>query len=161
MTGAAVNLARLQEYEQAVSLLREAVQIDQADSNAHYTLALVLFTKGERVWAANPTSAEAAALFREVVTEASRTAELKPDHALAYMFWGLALKNLGEPKDAIEPLRKGLGIRPGQFDLHLGLGQCLAATGDRAGAEASLNTARQLKPDDPRPALELAKLRAG
>jgi Flp pilus assembly protein TadD len=93
------------------------------------------------------------------VAEARRATELKPDHAVAYMFWGLALKNLGEPAAAIPPLRTGLGIRPEQFDLHLGLGQCLAATGDPAGAEASLKTAQQLKPDDPRPAQELARLR--
>ena len=75
------------------------------------------------------------------------------------MFWGLALKNLGDAKAAIEPLRKGLVIRPEQFDLHLGLGQALAVSGDRGGAETSLNTARQLKPNDPRPAQELAKLK--
>jgi len=159
LTGAGVNLARLGEFDRAASLLREAVQIDPADSNAHYTLALVLFTRAERLWAAEPASAEAAALFRQVVAKARRATELKPDHALAYMFWGLALKNLGEPAAAIPPLRTGLGIRPEQFDLHLGLGQCLAATGDPAGAEASLKTAQQLKSDDPRPARELARLR--
>lgn len=162
LTGAAVNMARLRprpDYDRALELLREAVQLDPADSNAHYTLALVLFNKAEKQWDYDPRSADAAKGFREVVAEAKRTTELKPDHALAHMFWGLALKNLGEPKAALEPLRVALSIRPEQFDLHLALGQCLAATGERAAAEGCFNTAAKLKPTDPRPAQELAKLK--
>jgi tetratricopeptide (TPR) repeat protein len=158
LTGAAVNVARLRDYDRAVALLREAVRLDPADSNARYTLALVLYTKAEKEVARDPNSAGAAAEFREVAAEAKGATELKPDHALAYMFRGLALKQLGRPKDAIEPLRTGLAIRPEQFDLHLALGQCLAATGDRGAAEESFKAAARLKPDDPRPAQELAKL---
>ncbi len=161
LTGAGVNLARLKRYDEALVLLREAVQLDPADPNAHYTLALVLFTHAEKEWARDPSSSFAANAFREVVTEGRRATELKPDHALAYMFWGLALKNLGDAKGAIEPLRKALVIRPEQFDVHLGLGQALAAIGDRAAAVMSLKAAQRLKPDDPRPAQELAKLKGG
>jgi tetratricopeptide (TPR) repeat protein len=163
LTGAAVNMARLPrpDFDKALELLREAVQLAPDDSNAHYTLALVLFNKAEKLWVYDPTSAEAAKGFREVVAAARRATELKPDRALAYMFWGLALKNLGEPKAALEPLRVALSIRPEQFDLHLALGQCLAATGARAAAEACFNTAAKLKPTDPRPAQELAKLKGG
>jgi tetratricopeptide (TPR) repeat protein len=161
LTGAGVNLARLKQYDEAEGLLREAVRLDPGDPKAHYTLALVLFTRAEHTWVADPTSAAAASQFREVVEEARRATELKPDHAQAYMFWGLALKNLGRPKEAIAPLKKGLGIRPEQFDLHLGLGQCLAATGDRKGAEASFQVARRLRPNDPRPPAELERLKGG
>lgn len=107
----------------------------------------------------DPKSAEAAAGFREAAAEAKRATELKPDHGQAYAIWGLALKNLGEPKAAVEPFRKALSIRPEDFLTHLSLGQVLAATGDRGGAEVSLKTAKQLKPDDPRPDQELAKLK--
>ncbi|MBY0461060.1 MAG: tetratricopeptide repeat protein [Gemmataceae bacterium] len=158
-TRAGVNLARMRDYEQAIAVLREAVRLDPADTNAHYTLALVLFNKAERLWVPDPSSAEAAGLFREVVASAKRTTELKPDHALAYLFWGLSLKNAGDPRGALDPLQKGLVIRPAEFELHLALGQCQAATGDRTGAAKSLEAAQKLKPDDPRPAQELAKLR--
>ncbi len=161
LTGAGVNRARLREYDAAVELLREAVELDPTDANARYTLALVLYTQAEKEWVRDPASPDAAKRFREVIVSAKRATELKPDHALAYLFWGLSLKNLGEPKAAIEPLRQALAIRPGEFTAHLTLGQVLAASGDRAGAEASLNAARKLKPGDPRPGQELAKLKPG
>jgi len=159
LTGAGVNRARLRDYDSAVNLLREAVELDATDSNARYTLALVLYTRAEKEWVRDPTSADAANQFREVIASAKLATELKPDHALAYLFWGLSLKNLGEPKEAIGPLRKALAIRPGEFTTHLTLGQVLTASGDRAGAEASLNTARQLRPGDTRPVQELEKLK--
>lgn len=160
LTGAGVNFARVHDYDRALGLLREAVQLDPNDSKAHYTLALVLFTKAEKEAARNPSNPDLPRWFREVIAETKITIELKPDHAQAYLFWGLALKYLGEPKAAIEPLRKGLVIRPADFELLFGLGEVLAATGDTAGAEANLKAARQLKPDDPRPPAALAKLKA-
>ncbi|MBP3954607.1 tetratricopeptide repeat protein [Gemmata sp. G18] len=159
LTGAGVNLARLRDYDRAIDALRRAVELDPNDPRAHYTLALVLFNKAEREWVPNPNSADAASWFREVVEEAKRTIDLKPDYAQAYLFWGLSLKHLGDPRAAIEPLRKGLVIRPEEFEMHLALGQALAATGDRTGAEQSLRTAQKLKPDDPRPVQELAKFK--
>ena len=159
LTGAGVNRARLRQYDTAVELLREAVGLDPADPNARYTLALVLYTQAEKEWVRDPASPDAAKRFREVIASAKLATELKPDHALAYLFWGLSLNNLGEPKAAIDPLGKALAIRPGEFTAHLALGQALAASGDRAGAEASLSTAQRLKPADPRPAQELAKLK--
>jgi Flp pilus assembly protein TadD len=161
LTGAGVNLARIHDYDTALALLREAVQIDPGDSNAHYTLAIVVFNKAEKLWVADPKSEEAAKGFRETVAHARKTTELKPDHAQAYAILGLALKNLGDPWAAIEPFRTALSIRPRDFVTHLSLGQVLAATGDRAGAEERFNEAAKLKPDDPRPAEELAKLKGG
>jgi len=164
LTGAGINLARMgrydmRNYDEALALLREAVQLEPNDTNAHFTLALVAFSKAERLWVADPKSAAAASGFREAIEEARKATELKPDHARAFLHWGLALKNLGDPKAAVEPLRKGLVIRPEEFELHLGLGQALAACGDRAGAEASFLVAQKLDPKDPRPAQELAKLK--
>ena len=164
LTGAGINLGRMgrrdmRHYDEALALLREAVQLGPNDTNAHYTLSLVAFSKAERLWVADPKSAEAASGFREAIEEARKATELKPDHARAFLHWGLALKCLGDPKAAIEPLRKGLVIRPEEFELHLGLGQALAACGDRAGAEASFRVAQKLDPKDPRPDQELAKLK--
>ena len=44
-------------------------------------------------------------------------------------------------------------------DLVVKLGQVLAATGDKEGAEKSFHNAQQLNPDDPRPARELESLK--
>jgi tetratricopeptide (TPR) repeat protein len=159
LTGAAVNLARLREYDEALKLLREAVAGEPADPLARYTLTLVLFTKTEKEWYADPESPAVHAALREVIEEAKRTIELKPDQAEAYLFWGLSLRFLGEPAKALDPLRKGLGVQPDHFALLLALGQVLAATGDSAGAERALENARKIRPDDPRPAQELEKLK--
>jgi tetratricopeptide (TPR) repeat protein len=159
LTGMGVNLARLARYDEALVALREAVQRDATDSNAHYSLALVLFTKWEVALAPqDDLPEEARAAFREVVEHTRQTTKLKPDHARAYLFWGLALKYLGEPRAALDPLRRGLTIEPQLFELHLALGQCLAALGDIPAARSRLEAAKQLRPDDPRPDAELAKL---
>jgi len=172
LTGAGVNLARLAKqsaergrydemlarYDEAVARLREAVQIDPKDTNAQYTLALVLFNKWERVAGTDPKAAGLADGFREVVARARATAELKPDHYKALLFWGLALKNQGEFRAAIDPLQRGLTVAPNEFELQLALGQVLAAAGDRAEAKERFLTARRLNANDPRPDQELRKL---
>jgi Flp pilus assembly protein TadD len=159
LTGVGINLARLRRYQEAIPFLAEAVQVDPNDSNAHYTLALVLFTQWEISVAGGPVGADAASGFRQVIEHSKKTLALKPDHARACLFWGLAHKHLGENAEAIAPLRRGLSVEPQMFDLHLALGQVLAATGDTNGAKASLATAKQLRPADPRPDTELSRIK--
>ena len=48
--GAGINLARLKEYDEALSHLREAVRLEPDSAQARYTLALVLFSMAEREW---------------------------------------------------------------------------------------------------------------
>ena len=83
---------------------------------------------------------------------------MKPDHAQAYLFWGLALKYLKQPQAAIAPFEKGLTARPESFELQLGLGQVLAQVGRTADAEIRFKNAQRLDPADPRPPQELKKL---
>jgi protein O-GlcNAc transferase len=96
--------------------------------------------------------------LQEVIVHARRTTELKPDHARGYLFWGLALKHLGDAKGAAAPLKKGLFARPEDADLHLALAQVFAQIGNKEEAETYFNNARRIDPDDPRPAQELDKL---
>lgn len=158
LTGAAVNLARLQDYERAVSLLREAVELGPNDSQAHYTLGLTLFSRAEIELAASPGSTPAREWLREAARHCRRATELKPDFANAYLFWGLSLKLLGDLPAAAEPFRRGLVVEPNHFDLNLGLGQVLLASGNRAEAIRYLEAARRARPDDPRLRAELANL---
>lgn len=159
--GAAVNLARLQDYDAANRLLEEALSLEPDSSKAHYTMALVSFTRAEKEWAENRGSPGAETWFRKAVDSGQRATELKPDHAQAYLMWGLALKYLGEPAAAIEPLRKGTACRPELFDLQLALGQVLLESGQKAEAKTALELAQRLRPTDPRPAQALEELRAG
>jgi tetratricopeptide (TPR) repeat protein len=157
--GAAVNLARLQDYDMAQQLLTKAVELEPDSSKIHYTIALVSFTRAEKERAANPGSAAAIPWFRQAVSSGKRATELKPDHAQAYLMWGLALKHLGEAAAAIEPLRKGAACRPDSFDLPLSLGQVLLEAGEKQAAETALKRAQQLRPSDTRPATALEELR--
>jgi tetratricopeptide (TPR) repeat protein len=158
--GAAMNLARLHDYGQAVPLLREAVRLDPGNTQAQYTLALVQFTRAEKEWQQAPGSAEVKGWFREAVEHARRATELKPDHAQAYLFWGLALKYLGEPAGAVPPLRQGVACRPENLELQLALGEALLESGQGREAETYLENARRLDPNDPRPVRDLERLRA-
>jgi tetratricopeptide (TPR) repeat protein len=158
LTGAGVNLARVNRYDEALAHLRDAVALDGADSSARYTLALVLYTKWEKLLAADPNAPGATEAFREVAEHARAAVAAKPDHARAMLFWGLALLNANDAKGALDPLRRALTVEPQLFDAHLALGKALAATGDAAGAKQSLRAAQQLRPNDPRPRAELTKL---
>ncbi len=89
-------------------------------------------------------------------------AEVRPGHAKTYMVWGLALKLLGRPAEAVAPLRQGVACNPGDLELQLGLGQVLLETGHGAEAQAYLENARRLAPPgDARPAQALALARQG
>jgi tetratricopeptide (TPR) repeat protein len=156
--GAGKNLARLHEYGQALSLLRQAVRLDPDNPQAHYTLAQAQFTRAEREWQQAPGSLEIKEWFREVIQHARRATELKPDHAMAYLFWGLSLKYLGKPAEAVAPLRQGVACRPEQIELQLALGEALLESGQYAEAKIHLQNARRLDPNDLRPPTALKRL---
>lgn len=158
--GAAINLARLQDYDMASQLLASAVQLEPDSSRIHYTIALVSFTRAEKEWSANRGSPAATTWFRDAVSSGKRATELKPDHAQAYLMWGLALKYLDEPAAAIEPLRQGVACRPDSFDLQFTLGQVLLEAGQEREAKQSFENALRLRPSDERPARALEELRA-
>jgi tetratricopeptide (TPR) repeat protein len=157
--GAGANLLRLGRLDEAVPLLREGVGRDPSNAQAHFLLALALFTRAEAEFQRSPGTTRD--LFKEVRDHARRAAELKPDHGRAYLFWGLSLKFLGEPDAAVEPLRKGVACRPEEFELQLALGEALLAAGRAKEAEVHLRNARQIDPKDPRPAKLLERPRAG
>jgi tetratricopeptide (TPR) repeat protein len=148
--GAAINLARIGDYERALSLLHEALRLDPDSAQAHYTLALTLFTRAEKEWQQSPGAASATEGFRQSLPHARRAAQLKPDYALAYLLWGLALKYLGDPAAALAPLRQGIACQPDSTELQLALGEALLAVGQEREAETHLQNARRLDPEDPR-----------
>jgi tetratricopeptide (TPR) repeat protein len=156
--GAGINLARLHDYDHALPLLRRAVELDPGSAQAQYTLALTLFTMAEKGWQTAPESQQVRAWFTDAVEHARRAAELKPDHAQAYLFWGLSLKYLGRPAEAVAPLQKGVACRPELFELQLALGEVLLLVGRRDEARTHLENARALDPNDPRPGRALDRL---
>jgi Flp pilus assembly protein TadD len=157
--GAGINLARLRRYEEALPLLREGVRRGPDSAHAHYSLALALFSRAEREWQTAPRTAQLTDWFREAETEARKAAELRPEHARAYLFWGLSLKYLGDPAAAVAPLRQGVACQPGDLELQLGLGEVLLETGQLPLAKTHLENAARINPSDPRPARALERLR--
>ncbi len=89
-------------------LLRKGVDLYPDSVVLHYTLAVVQFTRAEKDLSQGTLSETDRACFREAIEQSRRTVELKPDHAGALLFWGLALKHLGEPAAAVAPLRQGV-----------------------------------------------------
>jgi tetratricopeptide (TPR) repeat protein len=158
LLGAAVNLARLHQHPEALKLLREAIALDPDNARVQYTFALVLYAHAEIVQSHQPDYSELRQWFHESAQAARRATELKPDHARAYLFWGLSLLQLGQSEAAIAPLRQGLKIEPDNFDMHLALGQALSQVGQFAEAEKALLTASQIRPEDPRLLQQLQRL---
>ncbi len=158
--GAGINLARIKDYEKALPLLREGMRLDPNNAKAHYSLAVAQFSRAEEEWQQSPGSAQAKEWLGEAVTHARRATELKPDHAFAYLIWGLALKYLDQPAAAVVPLRKGVACRPESLELQLGLGEALLESGQDREATTHLENARRLDPNDTRPIRDLERLRA-
>jgi tetratricopeptide (TPR) repeat protein len=160
--GAALNYSRppLRDYDRALPHVREAVRLDPKSAFAHYSLAQVVFARAERVWQTEPNSPQVLEWFRESLDHAKQAAELRPGYAEAYLFWGLSLKYLGRPEEAVEPLRRGVAGQPANKEQHLALGQALLESGQLTDeAENCLEAARRLAPDDPRPIQALDSLR--
>jgi tetratricopeptide (TPR) repeat protein len=155
---AGINFARTRDYDRAIPLLNQAIALDPDSSNAHYTLALTQFTRAERETAATPGSPKARAWFEEAVEHFHRATVLKPDHAAAYLHWGLSLKHLGDLPGAEVQLRRGISCRPENFELQLALGEVLLATGKVPEAREHLENAQRLDPQDSRPRQALERL---
>jgi Flp pilus assembly protein TadD len=156
--GAGLNLVRAREYERGLDLLRQAVELDPASSKTHVTLALAQLGRAERELAAGAGRERVRVWLEEAVTHAQEAARLRPDLARAYMAWGLGLKHLGRPAEAVPPLRQGVACLPADFELQLALGEALLEAHDPAGAREPLGNARQLEPNDPRLKAALERL---
>jgi tetratricopeptide (TPR) repeat protein len=157
--GAGINLARLRDYDQALPLLRKAVEIAPQSAHAHYSLGAVLCGRAEREWESTPGGSQVKNWFQEAIDHSRRAADLRPDLARAYLHWGVALKYLGDPAAAITPLKKGVACHPADFDLQLVLGEVLVETGNAKEATSHLENARRLNPHDPRPGQFLERLK--
>jgi tetratricopeptide (TPR) repeat protein len=156
---AGFNLAQAGEFDQGLKYLRQAVQFEPDNAHAHYLLAVTLCVRAEAESKQSPDSVQAKEWFRESVEHARRTTELRPTQAAAFLYWGLALKQLGEPAAAIAPLRLGVECLPSDFRLQLTLGEVLLETKQFQEAEVHLKNARNLNPNDPRPDQALERLR--
>jgi len=153
-----VALAKLGNDAAAERLLRESLRQAPDKVNAHYALSVVLFRQGEQRRKSDATAA--AEKYRAAAASARRAVELKPDHALAYLYLGQALNALGQKKDALDAFRMAVRCRPELAEGHLQLGEALAAEGHKDEALVHLQYAVELAHrDDKRPQEALARVR--
>jgi tetratricopeptide (TPR) repeat protein len=157
--GAGLNLVRSGELARGLNLLKTGIRLDPERCDSHYALAQACYLLAEAQRKRSPDSREANDRFLEAALAARRATELKPDHAAAFLLWGRALMQRGEPDAAIISLKKGVACRPEVFNLQLALGEALLEAGQLQEAEIHLKNALKLDAKNERPALALERLR--
>lgn len=152
-------LAELGNYTAAENVLRTGLTTNPNMAQLHFFLAAALFPQAERLGASTDSGKEK---FRQVEVAARRATELKPDHGFAYLYLGLALKNLGKKDESLAALREAVRCTPDATDPHLHLGQTLWEQDQTAEALKELETAVRLaRPNDSRPRAALDRVKAG
>jgi tetratricopeptide (TPR) repeat protein len=154
-----VALAKVKDYDAAEQALRAAVRLDPEKVQSLFALSVVLLRQGEDL-EQRGGHAGAREKWREALACARKATELKPDHALAWIYLGLAQEKLGERTEAIGSFRRAVLCRPELVDGHLYLGTALAEDGQKAAALSALQAAIELAPpEDRRPREALDRLR--
>jgi tetratricopeptide (TPR) repeat protein len=140
-------LYKLGRNEEAERYFRMAVGLKEEQAEANYWLAVVLYTEGTR------------AKYGEAVACADKALALKPDHALAHFYRGLALNGLGRRKEAITAFRQAVLCHPELVDPHWELANALAEEGREDEAKPEWRRVAELAPDaDPRRGRALARI---
>ncbi len=159
------NLLLLGDFAGAEQALRTAVEMAPEKAQAYFYLSRLFFVRGEQLRKQAPAGGgdrDAARKLFEGAAELARQAiARKPDHVLAHLSLGLALKNQGRRAEAIAVLRDAVQYSPDSPDLYFHLGEALAEDGQTTEARVQLQRAVQFaKPDDPRPRAALERLAA-
>jgi tetratricopeptide (TPR) repeat protein len=153
-------LVELGDYPAAEETLRQTLRLDPGKVQAHVLLAAALFHQAERRAKGADGKDAARKQFDEAADQARAALRLQPNHAYAYLYLGLALRQLDRPDEAIAALESAVRCGPETADPHLHLGEALLAAGRRDEAIRHLeDAARVAPPSDRRPADALARAR--
>jgi tetratricopeptide (TPR) repeat protein len=155
------NFARIGQYERAIGLMKQAIQLAPENCVPYFALARTLHQRAEEEWQRSPGSASARLWFTEAAEAAEQATIRKPDHADAILIRGLCLLRTGQAQQAVAVLQKGVLCRPESFELQRTLGEAYLETGQRKEAATHLENARILKSEDPRLAELLKRLESG
>jgi tetratricopeptide (TPR) repeat protein len=173
-----VALTRIGDYKAAVGHLERATKLAPEDASYHKNLGYTQHRLHQldasiesyrRAIAISPRVdfySDLGQLMREAkrndeALRALTTAlELDPNHGLAMANLGFVYMTESRLGDALLWLRRAATASPGLASVHLALATCLTEAGDLDGAEASLNRARQLDPEQPGTADVASRLEA-
>jgi Flp pilus assembly protein TadD len=173
----ALNYVMLGDYGDAIHWLELAAQMDPNDANILYALGRCYYSEDRFVdaggmferalriqpahlkaeenlglaYAATNQNDKAEAALRKAAGWASQAG---PDE-WPFLDLGTFLLDQDRAKDAIEPLRTAVGIRPGCAACHEKLGRALFANQDTDGGIAELGLAAELDPQNPKDHYEL------
>jgi arylsulfatase A-like enzyme/Flp pilus assembly protein TadD len=161
-------LIHYDKYQDAIPILRSAVEKMPDSSSAHNQLGLALAKTGQwdealhEFQAAvqnNPTSAElhydVAAIHNrlkqwpEATREYQKALELDPNHFQANLRYGRLLFLEGKPEDALARLTRAAKINPESADAHAFLADAYQQLGQVENAQRERSMAEKLKPDSP------------
>lgn len=167
---AVVSAVRLAAYDTAVTIWRDAVEVQPADAMAHYNLGVALLDEGwplgdaipefERTVALDPKHIGALdnlgmvlnrlARPQDAVPVLQRALAIDPNDVVALNNCGLALTTLGRPAEALPHLDRALALTAAESrgTIHLNLGNALLASGRSADALAQFDRAIALDPTD-------------
>jgi tetratricopeptide (TPR) repeat protein len=130
--------------EQAVALLRRAVQLDATSGFAHAQLAHAHYRMLQHHW-----TVDRAADLGALIEHAERAVACDPMDANGYLFRSLACSVQGKREDALASLRRAVELNPSLPVARSLLGQFLGIAGRTEEALRELEYAIRLSPRDP------------
>ncbi len=130
-------------HPKARAAAEKAIALDPNLAEAHASLGLIYLESDH-----DPVLAE---------REMRRAVELSPNYATAYHWLGLVLDYLGRDEEARAAMERALELDPLAHITHIAYADMLLGTGDAERAKALLLRARDLEPDYPGVASDLAQ----
>ena len=135
------NLLDLKDYQQAVPVLRKAMELDPDSPTSHFRLAKALMGTGD---------------FAGAVPVLEFAIAKMPNFADAHVFLEMAYARTNRVPETIRECRIVLEFLPDHFGSYLILGRFLEMSGDLEGAVPNLKKAVALNPKAPEPHIVLA-----
>jgi len=132
MENAAFDLMRQNQFGEAITVWRKALEVDSGDEKAHLNLGFSLSATGHP---------------REALAEYRKACDLSPDDPIAFADFALALAQDGKPDEAISNYRKSLALDASNAGVQADLGAMLTEKGDTAEGLEHLEKAVALKPE--------------
>lgn len=136
-------LTQLKEFEEAIETYREAIRIAPEFTAASLELGRLLLQLQR--------PKEAQRCFEAALAHDPRSIDV-----LAHLM--MVLAQTGQNEEAIRQGRQLVALDPKSFDARFNLGVLLIAQASYADGMAQLREAQRLRPDDPRPGLQMARV---
>ena len=132
LENSAIELMTKNQFGEAITVWRNALEVDPGDGKAHLNLGYSLGQTGR---------------LREALAEYRKACELGPDDPLAFADLALALAQDGKPDEAISNYRKSLALDAANAGVQADLGALLCDKGETAEGLEHLEKAVALKPE--------------